>query len=94
MITKLRPAQVKLLAKYYIPMEPSEEKLKVTNPFNGITREVNITEKSIIDRILDAVKRGIVGIPFKNGGMPVQDFDNLRYALLAINPDVYYDIID
>lgn len=61
-----------------------------TNPFSGVSVELNGFEASIYNFLLNWYEGYIVG----REKLPIQVYDDMKYLLLEINPDAYYDLID
>jgi hypothetical protein len=61
-----------------------------TNQFSGVTRALNGLEGSVYLFCMNWYAR------FEKGVMdvPVQTFDDMKYLLLEINPDAYYELLD
>jgi hypothetical protein len=66
------------------------ESCLATNPFSGVEVELTGFEASIYEWCLAWYKRYERGIVTP----PVQTYDDMKYILLEINPDAYYDLLD
>jgi len=62
-----------------------------TNPFSGVRVRLNPLESTIYSFCFQwykAYERG------QEGNLPVQTYDDMKYFLLDLNPDAYYDLLD
>ena len=61
------------------------------NPFSGVEVELNPVEASIYNFCVAWYSRYQRGI---NPQAPVQVYDSMRYLILDMNSDAYYDLLD
>jgi len=60
------------------------------NPFSGIMVKLNPLESTIFSFCLQWYKRYERG----NADIPIQTYDDMKYFLMDLNPDAYYDLLD
>lgn len=62
-----------------------------TNPFSGVSVELNPLESTIYNWCMAWYSRYERG---KETGAPTQAYDDMKYFLLELNREAYYDLID
>lgn len=62
-----------------------------TNPFSGVEVALNSLEMTIYSFCLNWYKRYERGI---DAEAPIQTYDDMKYFLLEINPNAYFDLLD
>ena len=60
------------------------------NPFSGVRVELNPLEATVYNFCMNWYRR------YSNGDMslPIQTYDDMKYLLLELNTQAYYDLID
>jgi hypothetical protein len=64
-----------------------------TNPFSGVTVELNTLELSIYKFCTNWIRFYEAGMT-KSACVPVSVFDRMKYFLLDLDPDAYMDLLD
>jgi hypothetical protein len=65
----------------------------VRNPFSGVEKNLDAFELSLYCWLMRWYARYEDGGPTR-AGAPIQAYDDVKYLLLEINADAYYDLID
>ena len=77
----------------YWKLFPDKEGVRFTNPFTGVQVDLFGFEASICNFVLRWYKA------FEKGGVefaqcPIQVYETMKYLLLDLNTEAYYDLID
>jgi len=93
---KLTQPQKNLLAKVEaMGVCPSDEPYEVLNPISGYSKVLDPVLGHLVHWVYSVTlnaERGFFG--FNGTKVTIQTFDRVRYFILAMDSEVYYDFID
>lgn len=73
---------------------PQGESYQAQNQFSGVTVELDKIEAAVYNWCMNWYSRYSMGMGVEFTEAPVQTFDDMKYLLMNINAEAYYNLLD